>query len=130
VYELYVLIDSGWFTFPATTEGTQTVLFKNIHINNQVFFNHLSCPQEGDDEDAKQQQHEELCEQKGDHGEHEDVQTESENQQTEQSQQNSDLSGEDLNNANFNGYDFSNSNLQAQTSQVPPSRVSTFQALT
>jgi pentapeptide repeat protein len=76
-------------------------------------FEHIiACPRQGEDASQKQEQHEELCEQKGDHGEQEDNQAESEDQQTERSQQNSDLSNEDLNNANFNGYDFSNSNLQ------------------
>src|SRR6267143_2030383 len=112
VYELYVLIDSGWF-FPASNPPfTQTVFFKNIHINNQVFFNHVACPQQGDDNDSKQENHEELCEQKAGHGEQDDSQSEVESQQANQNQQGSDLSGADLNTASFNGFNFSGANLQ------------------
>ena len=112
VYDIFVVIDSGFFFASATGPGTQTVLFKNIHINNQVFFNRVSCPEAGEDTDSKQENHEELCEQKANHGEQEDVKTESEDQWTEQNQHGADLSGEDLNTADFKGYDFSNANLQ------------------
>ena len=72
----------------------------------------VACPHSGDNMNTKQQQHEELCEHKADHGENEDNQAESEDSQTEQSQQNSDLSNEDLSNADFSGFDFSNSNVR------------------
>jgi uncharacterized protein YjbI with pentapeptide repeats len=74
----------------------------------------LPCPNPGDDNDAKQQNHEELCEQKAGHGEQNDGPTQTENQATEQTQNQhgADLSGEDLNTANYHGYDFSGANLQ------------------
>jgi hypothetical protein len=111
VYDISVVIDSGWF-FPASSPTyTQTVLFKDMVINNQVFFNHVSCPQQGEDKDNKQEQHEELCEEKGNQGEQENDQGEQDNEQGEQDVHNANLSGENLNNADLKGYDFSNADL-------------------
>jgi hypothetical protein len=79
-------------------------------------FEHIvACPQDEGDT-AKQHQHEELCEEKGDNGEHGNDQGndvgEQENEQSEQDQHNSDASGENLSNADYSGYNFANSNLQ------------------
>jgi len=94
VFEIFVVTDGGWFiSFEnggSTTQNTQTILFKNIRINNQVFFNHVSCPQAGEDTDSKQQQHEGLCEEKAGHDEQENGQIEQGTEQSEQNQQNTD----------------------------------------
>jgi len=75
-------------------------------------FEHITtCPKDEGDS-AKQQQHEELCEEKADNGEHGNDAGEHENEQAEQNQHNSDASGEDLSGADYSGYDFSNSNLR------------------
>ena len=111
VYDISVVIDSGWFFPTGSPPYTQTVLFKDIVINSQVFFNHVSCPQQGEDKDSKQEQHEELCEEKVNQGEQEFDQGEQENEQGEQNVHSANLSGEDLNNADLKGYDLTNANL-------------------
>jgi hypothetical protein len=110
VHEIDLVTDGGW----SQVGGDQTVYFKNVMINNQVFFNHVACPDQNDDRDAKQQNHSELCEQKSGHGEQDDNPAQSEDPATEQSQNQNgaDLSGEDLNTASYAGYDFTGANLQ------------------
>jgi hypothetical protein len=76
----------------------------------------LPCPKAGDETDSKQQQHGELCEEKGSHGEQDDGPASTEDPQTEQAEQNqqgTDHSGEDLNNADYSGYNFSGANLKS-----------------